>query len=255
MITAARYLLVTSILYVKSHWKLIPCPGGKGEKYLIPNPTGVCYPVPYGSASYKSDYDVGLIGAESGSLTKKFNEYFQSTFRRPSELVFDTNVYAFTLEFAIPSMFKYLPWTFKTQLTNDERTDEFKLQELASAYFKVFKYNIEFFEMLKKNALTAMTGSGKEKLLNHWLNMYSGMDRVLGMRSDSPAFNNNPQSLREAHNTEYQKIVKSMSDARPTPYQAKFLGNYRYLYNGLYKTLVIFSQEEFAIKVQTYEVS
>ena len=42
-----------------------------------------------------------------------------------------------------------------------------------------------------------------------------------------------------------------MSDAKPTPYHPKFLGNYWYLYNGLYKTLVFFRLEEF--EVQAYE--
>ena len=124
MITAARYLLVTSILYKESRRTLIPCSREltrQGKKYVIPKRTGVCYPVPYGSASYKSDYDVGLIGKQSGSLTERFNKYFERTFGRPSELVFDTNVYAFTLEFAIPSMFINLPWNFETQVTRKEK--------------------------------------------------------------------------------------------------------------------------------------
>ena len=236
MITAARYLLVTSILYTESSSpKLIPCLRQDG-KYVIPL-NGVCYPAPYGSASYKSDYDVGLIGPESGSLTKRFNIYFQSTFTKPSELVFDTNVYAFTLEFAIPSMFRNLPWNFQPQVTDDEKTDNYKMQELASAYYKVFKYNDGFFRKLEKGASDAMmVDPRKRELLRHWMGVYEKLDHDVPIRS--AYYLNRPQSLRKVHNEVYQGIVEAMSDAKPTPYQPQFLGNYGYLYKGLYKNLV-----------------
>ena len=233
MITAARYLLVTWILYQKSSLrKLTPCSRSQDGKYVIPL-NGVCYPAPYGSASYKSDYDVGLIGPESGSLTERFNTYFQRTFREPSELVFDTNVYAFTLEFAIPSMFINLPWDFKPEVTDDEKTDFLKIQELASAYYKVYKYNKKFFEELKEEARKAMeVDEQKRYLLNNWIGQYSKMRMTL------QEYGNDLRRLREDHNKKYQEIVRSMSDEEPTPYQDTLLGNYRCLYDGLYKNLI-----------------
>ena len=122
-ITAARYLLVTKILYDQSGNKLVPCARTKDEKIVIPD-SGVCYPAPYGSATCTSDYDVGLIGQDAGFLTEKFNAYFQSIngFGKPSELVFDTNVYAFTLEFAMPFLFTKLPGTFANGVAKNEQT-------------------------------------------------------------------------------------------------------------------------------------
>lgn len=82
-ITGARYLFVTKILYEQSDKKLKPCIKRTygGKEYEIPE-SGVCFPAPYGSATCTSDYDVGLIGRDSGILTRKFNEYFQKTFRK-----------------------------------------------------------------------------------------------------------------------------------------------------------------------------
>lgn len=223
MITAARYLLVTNILYTESSGKLTPCLKSQKGNYLIPG-NGVCYPVPYGSTSYKSDYDVGLIGMYSGFLTERFNDYFQKNFKKPSEFVFDTNVYAFTLEFTIPSIFVNLPLNFQGQVTDDEKTDNFKIQELVSAYFKVFKYNEKFFEdLLAKARATISVDPQKKLLMEKWINEYQGMEMSL------TSFNNNPQELRKVHNKKYGEIVKSMSQAKTTPYQRQFLGNYRYL--------------------------
>ena len=182
---------------------------------------GVCYPAPYGSASYKSDYDVGLIGTDSGSLTERFNDYFQTRFKKPSEFVFDTNVYAFTLEFAIPSMFINLPWNFQPQVTDYEKTDDFKIQELVSAYYKVFKYNEKFAQHLVKKASAIISVDKRKKLL-----MKKWRDQYATMRMSLAVFEN-PQELREVHNKEYGEIVKSMS--QKGPYQPQFLGNYRYL--------------------------
>ena len=154
-ITAARYLFVTHVLWVQSNRKLIACKetrdkySGIIQSFEIPA-TGVCFPLPYGSATYKSDYDVGLIGVNSGTLTQSFNQYFQAAgpngFGKPSELVFDTNVYAFTLEFAMPAMFRKIPNTFPDKVAKLETKVKYKMQELASAYYKMFKYNDNFFK-------------------------------------------------------------------------------------------------------------
>ena len=104
-ITAARYLYVTHVLYFTSGGNLMPCSYSETDKTKISIPKSVCYIKPYGTASCTSDYDAALVGKDAGIVTKKFNQYFQTEFRRPSELVFDTNVYAFTLEYAIPYFF------------------------------------------------------------------------------------------------------------------------------------------------------
>ena len=140
-ITAARYLFVTHILYVESGGKLIPCVRTEDNKIEIPE-SGICYPEPYGSASCTSDYDVGLVGKDAGFITEKFNDYFQGAngFGRPSALVFDTNLYAFTLEYSMPLLFAKLPTKFPKRVVKNEQKTLYKMQELASAYYKVREY-------------------------------------------------------------------------------------------------------------------
>ena len=218
-ITAARYLLVTYILWEKSGETLIPCKE-KREKYGKKNiesfeiPPSVCFPKPYGSATYKSDYDVGLIGKKSGELTKKFNEYFQSAeegFGKPSELVFDTNVYAFTLEYAMPRHFLKLPDGFTEKVEKLEQKSGYRMLELAGAYYKVFKYNAAFFDVLTQSALTVMITSGqsaaKDKLKT-WLDDIGVMNRGVPLKRGA---DQTLQAFREAHNTKYQTLVNSIS--------------------------------------------
>ena len=213
-ITAARYLLVTQILYEQSGKKLIPCARTEDKRIVVPD-SGVCYPAPYGSATCTSDYDVGLIGKDAGTLTKKFNTFFQGAdgFGKPSELVFDTNVYAFTLEFAMPLEFDKLPAYFAEEVTKKEQTVNFKMQELASAFYKVFKYNPGFFEVLKTGALGALDpakASQSKIILNNWLKTFARLNNKVKMRIED--YNNSPLLLRQAHNVEYQELVKNMSD-------------------------------------------
>ena len=82
-------------------------------------------------------------------------------------------------------MFINLPQTFEPELTKKENTDEYKMQELVSAYLKVFKYNLDFFVTLKIRALKAMEDPKKKIMLNHWLSFYDKMDNELRMRSDA----------------------------------------------------------------------
>ena len=216
-ITAARYLLVTYILYEQSGFKIIPCARTVDNKKIVIPDSGVCYPAPYGSATCTSDYDVGLVGKNAGILTEKFNNYFQDVngFGKPSELVFDTNVYAFTLEFAMPFYFDKLPPYFDDEVAKKEQTVNSKMQELASAYYKVFKYNEGFFNTLKAEAERAMdvTKAAESKTaLNLWLGTFSTMNtKVVKMRIID--FQNSPEQLRLAHNKKYQELVKKMSQA------------------------------------------
>lgn len=222
-ITAARYLLVTHILYVQSGEKVIPCERTADNKIEIPD--SVCYPKPYGGASCTSDYDVGLIGKDAGYLTEKFNDYFQSAdgFGKPSEIVFDTNVYAFTLEYAMSFLFAKLPPNFASGVEQNEQTTYYKMQELASAYYKVFKYNEKFFQTMEVGAKIAMRDAMKSKgELEVWLNTYKGMNAEAPMKLGDVL--KNREELRTAHNEEYAKYVKGMSEKGG--YNPDFLGNY-----------------------------
>ena len=235
-ITAARYLLVTHILYEQSERRLVPC-ARTGKQIVIPD-SGVCYPAPYGSATCTSDYDVGLVGRDAGFLTEKFNAYFQAQFRKPSELVFDTNVYAFTLEYAMPLLFAKLPVSFingvNVQKMNNEQKINYNMRELASAYYKVFKYNQVFFTEMKDGAQGAMRmAAAKSKIpnvnaksmtqLDSWLRTFNGMNANVPMALGGSL--NTLDKFRTAHNEEYQNFVKTMS--QNGGYKPEFLGNYR----------------------------
>ena len=126
-ITEARYLYVTFVLFIKSAKSLTACTQDSNGRYILP--TAVCFPRPYGSATCTSDYDVGLIGHTSGILTDAFN--------KPSEEVFDTNVYAYTLEYAMPELFTGMTGYFKNIVPYLDLKPWYQMQELASAHFKV----------------------------------------------------------------------------------------------------------------------
>ena len=226
-ITAARYLFVTHVLYdlynkiTYGKFQLSPCSRTEKKQIIIPG-SGVCYPEPYGTASCTSDYDVGLIGIAAGSLTEAFNNYFQDIggFGKPSELVFDTNVYAFTLEFSMPSLFVGLPDDLSDILAHNETMAKFKMQELASAYYKVFKYKEDFFNKMVQGAQTAMkpdVAQNSKLHLDSWLKVFSDLNKKVPMRGDGDLI-----TLRTAHNMKYQYFVKTMSDKGK--YLPDFLG-------------------------------
>ena len=225
-ITAARYLLVTHILWHVSGKKLTACKEKRSSYTKIPQSWeipkhGVCFPKPYGSATYKSDYDVGLIGKDSGTVTQEFNSYFQKTFGIPSELVFDTNVYAFTLEFAMPAMFTSLPPSFTFGLHKLEQTKWYKMQELASAYYKVFKYNEVFFEEMKKEATDKIEDKMAKKMLRIWLRTFKDMNKQVPLQQKNTPLD----EFRLAHNKKYQEYLQSMSQGETGGYQRKSTSN------------------------------
>ncbi|XP_048587431.1 uncharacterized protein LOC116616709 [Nematostella vectensis] len=204
-ITAARYLYVTQVLYEQSGKKLAPCERSRDGKTVIPS-SGVCYPEPYGTASCTSDYDVGLVGEASGTLTMEFNNFFKKEFGKPSELVFDTNVYAFTLEFAMPFIFSGLPQGFEASVKREESTPEFRAQELVSAYYKVYKYNEGFFDKMVKgatNSFRQQANSLKTNLIK-WLKKIDALNKKVSLKGSN---------IRDRHNGEYQKLVQAMTTA------------------------------------------
>ena len=226
-ITAARYLLVTHILWLVSEEKLTACKEKRDDYTGIPQSWkipegGVCFPKPYGSATYKSDYDVGLIGKDSGTVTQEFNKYFQEKFSLPSELVFDTNVYAFTLEFAMPSMFHKLPSPFTSVIGTFEKMRKYRMQELASAYYKVFKYNEDYFREMKDGAIKEIKDEKTKGELIGWLTEFANMNKQVDLRQTKK------QSLaefRSAHNEKYQEYLQSMSQGNTGGYKIKSIGN------------------------------
>ena len=226
-ITAARYLLVTHILWLVSGEKLTACKEKRDNYTGIPQSWeipegGVCFPKPYGSATYKSDYDVGLIGKDSGTVTQKFNSYFKKTFGLPSELVFDTNVYAFTLEFAMPKMFPSLPLSFTLGLHKLEQFRWYKMQELASAYYKVFKYNEDSFEEMKNGATDEIKDEMAKNVLRSWLRKFEIMNGQLALKKKETE---TLAEFRLAHNEKYQEYLQSMSQGKTGGYQIQSIGN------------------------------
>jgi hypothetical protein len=110
-------------------------------------PKYVCFPEPYGTASPTSDYDVGLIGPNGGSVTIKFNQEFNTKFNGiASEEVLDTNIYAYSLEYAIPQAFVGLPTFYQKVLPTFDFDFKFQMLELAGAYMKVIKlFSVQFY--------------------------------------------------------------------------------------------------------------
>ena len=214
-ITAARYLLVTHILWHVSKGTLTACKEKRSSYTKIPQSWeipkhGVCFPKPYGSATYKSDYDVGLIGKDSGTVTQEFNSYFQATFGIPSELVFvfDTNVYA------LPPLF-----TFGLHIL--EQMKWYKMQELASAYYKVFKYNEDFFKEMKKEATDKIEDEMAKKVLRFWLGTFEDMNKQVPLQQKSTPL----AKFRLDHNKKYQEYLKSMSQGETGGYQRESTSN------------------------------
>ena len=150
---------------------------------------------------------------KAGELTENFNVYFEGigVFGKPSELVFDVNVYAFTLEYAMPFIFARLPKGFADNVTLKERTIASKMQELASAYFKVFKYNESFFAVMKTGALNVITSLEYKEELEKELRFFEKLNNQVSLKQGDSLIT--IEDLRRAHNNIYQTIVKSMSDA------------------------------------------
>ena len=221
-ITAARYLLVTHILYTESDRKVVVCKRKADNKLEIPD--SVCFPEPFGGASCTSDYDVSIAGKDAGYVTARFNNYFQSAngFGKPSEIVFDTNVYAFTLQYAMPFLFTGLPIGFASGVEYNEKTTYYKMQELASAYYKLFVYNDRFFQTMAAGAKMAMKDATKSKAeLEVWLDTFQKLNAIVPLRPGGRL--NTRETFRTAHNKEYAKYVKEVSEKGG--YKPDLLGN------------------------------
>lgn len=134
----ARYLYVTYRLYVNSDFKLKAC-DHEPLHGKIKFTKGVCFLPPYGTTSPTSDYDVGLIGKDSGLVAATFNTKFEEpdAFGKPSELVFDTNIYGYSLEYSMPSLFVDLSTFYTLLMPKLDFKPRYQMLELAGAYVKV----------------------------------------------------------------------------------------------------------------------
>jgi len=122
----------------------------------------------------------------------------------------------------MPFLFVKLPGTFAAGVEKNEQTINFKMQELASAYYKVFKYNETFFHALVNTAKAKMTATKSKTQLDVWLRTFQAMNAKVPMKPVGAL--KSPRAFRIAHNNEYQKLVKAMS---VTGYNPKLLGNYK----------------------------
>ena len=84
----------------------------------------------------------------------------------------------------------------------------FKMQELASAYYKVFKYNKGFFDALTSAAINVMGQKFKDSLMS-WLAAFQNLDNQSLMRHLEGI---SLKDFRKAHNDEYQLRVETMSN-------------------------------------------
>ncbi|EDO29524.1 predicted protein [Nematostella vectensis] len=208
-VTAARYLLVTQVLYEVSEGSLTVCERDPNGKTRIP--AKVCFPPNYGSQTCTSDYDVGLVGPESGNIAALFNEYFQDAekgFGKPSEEVFDTNIYAYTLEFAMPNIYSGLTPEFLDGVNSREGMPNYKMQEVASAIFKVYKYKQEFGEQLLNSAKAHLPKTWS-KQLNDWYKLFL----IWSNNVENAIRTDQSENFRERHNKIYQMLVGSVAEA------------------------------------------
>ena len=139
-IADARYLYVAYLLFHLSG----TCTVCKKKNGLTAIPRNVCFLPNFGSSDPTSDHDVTLVGPGSASLTAEFNGYFSKTFKKPSEQVLDTNIYAYSLEYAIPKAFSGLP-KFYTYLALADCEAQFQMLELAGAYMKVIFHQLHMY--------------------------------------------------------------------------------------------------------------
>ena len=126
----------------------------------------------------------------------------------------------------MPLLFVKLPPTFAKDVENNEKTLNSKMQELASAYYKVYKYNIKFFETMVNGAKLSMKGAPKSKVfLEKWLETFKSLDAKIPMRPGEKL--KTEEDLRLAHNNQYQALVKEMSSKGG--YKPALLGNHNWV--------------------------
>jgi len=193
-ITAARYLFITHVLFEESRpqdaeGKAIPGADGRltpcvnevqpDKKTKIKTPDYACYPVPYGSATCTSDYDIGLVGPKSGELAANFNDRFAELFSASSEDVFDSKIYAVTLEYAMPQLFAGYPQDFVTAVNQMHEVEKYKMQDLVSALQKLKKYKFDSYTAVYQMIMDdKRVNDGAKMYLKKWSDLINGFDTM-----------------------------------------------------------------------------
>ena len=96
------------------------------------------------------------------------------------------------------------------------------MQELASAYYKVFKYNKDYFREMTNGAIKEIKDEETKTELIGWLAKFANMNEQKDLRQTKE------QSLAEfrlAHNEKYLEYLQSMSQGNTGGYQIKSIGN------------------------------
>lgn len=234
-VTAARYLYVTYVLnLLRGDMTFGPCEIDSATKNLIVPASGVCYPVPYGSGTCTSDFDVGLLGARSGSLTALFNQFFLETlgrdanvagFGKTSEELFDTNVYAFTLEFAMPNIFVGLGGDFVNEANEMNNDIKYRIQEVVSAILKMKTQNRRYFNDLLSDQgefKKRKTKHNLEKIFHDWRVQFELFGEVVKAFARSDLYNTEI-SFRRRQNIAYEMILGLIEGSGSSKYATKAL--------------------------------
>ncbi|CAB3999777.1 Hypothetical predicted protein [Paramuricea clavata] len=157
-VIAARYLYVVYVLN-KINLEDIsfgPCIKHANGDFTVPT-NGVCFLTPLNHVTCTSDHDVAMIGKRSGTVASQFNKFFTESvgtdvdipgFAKTSGDLLDTNVYAFTLEYAMPQAFKGLTGVFKNKVNNFNADLNLIVLEIVTAISKMRTFNPGFFREL-----------------------------------------------------------------------------------------------------------
>lgn len=227
-ITAARYVYITYLLASESKEqdgegkavsgaksRLIPCEMEHGK---IKIPEYACYPVPYGSATCTADYDVGLVGPKSGELAANFNDRFFEVFNTASTEIFDTNVYAFTLEYSMPSLFSGQSSNFLQEIEAMENSEKYKMQDLVAALFKLKKYRISNYATILETLRTKLPSASAREFLRMWNSLLSTWESEIQEKKVDP------DELKKKHTEKYNSLVQDILEGtEKDDFRAKYM--------------------------------
>lgn len=198
-VTAARYMYVIYVLnLLRDQMTFAPCDEHAGSKKIMVPAAGACFPVPHDVVTCTSDFDIALVGERSGTLAALFNQFFREPlgtdpivagFGKSVEEIFDTNVHAFTLEYAMPAIFGGITREFHAQVNIMNGYIKFKVQEVVSAIIKMKSYNRKYFNDLMSDQVELRNTATKHKLqtiFHDWAVQFQAFNDAVRslMRSD-----------------------------------------------------------------------
>lgn len=227
-VTAARYLYVTYVLdMVSGDLTFAPCDIDSSTRNLIVPDAGVCFPAPHGVVTCTSDFDIALVGKRSGSLTARFNQFFREPlgldssvagFGKTAEEIFDTNVHAFTLEFAMPSIYSGLTQEFVTEAEIINAHIKFRIQEVVSAILKMNTYNSKYFNDLMSDQVELRnrpTKNSLDAIFHDWTVQFQAFSDAVGSLKSSDKYTT-IISFKYRQNIAYEMIM-GLIDATGIP--------------------------------------